>query len=413
MHRCALTVTEIGCYCKDNRPTGRVLNLRQAPGYDKMTASSGTTDPTGPGSNGEDSPIARKKYLGDVGAVHAGLGVDEKRLADYLAGVVSGFRGPIVIAQFDGGQSNPTYRLQTSGGTYVLRRKPPGVLLASAHAVHREYQVMAALFDAGFPVPEPLAMCFDEEVIGSQFYVMRYVPGRVFFDVAMPDLSNSERAAVYDSVNEVLARLHSLDPVKLGLAEFGKPGNYFARQVSRWSRQYESARLEEIPEMEQLIAWLPGAVPPDDGRQSIVHGDFSFHNVLISPDEPRVVAVIDWELSTLGHPLGDLSYHLMDWYRPDGIDLRGTLRNRDLAALGIPDMDRYVKTYAERAGLGSIEVLPFHRAFNLFRVAAILQGVAQRALSGNAASSNARDVATLVRPLSIAAWREAQEAGAT
>ena len=358
------------------------------------------------------APVA-KKYLGDVGAVRGSLGFDEARLAAYLAGTVQGFRGPMTIEQFDGGQSNPTYRLTTASGRYVLRRKPPGVLLASAHAVHREYEVMSALFGAGFPVPEPLTMCFDESVIGSQFYLMRFVPGRVFFDVSMPDLSHDERAALYDSVNATLARLHCFKPASLGLADFGKPGNYFARQVSRWSRQYEAARLEDIPAMEKLIEWLPGAVPPDDGRQSIVHGDFSFHNVLISPTEPRVVAVIDWELSTLGHPLGDLSYHLMDWYRPDGIDLRGTLRTRDLAALGIPTMERYVAQYAERTGFPGIEVLPFHRAFNLFRVASILQGVAQRAAAGNAASSNARDVAALVRPLAVAAWREAQEAGAT
>jgi aminoglycoside phosphotransferase (APT) family kinase protein len=356
---------------------------------------------------------APKKYLGDVGAVRSGLRLDEGRLGSYLQGVIKGFRSPVVIEQFDGGQSNPTYRLMTAAATYVLRRKPPGVLLASAHAVHREFEVMSALFGAGFPVPEPLVMCFDEAVIGSQFYVMRYVPGRVFFDVSMPDLSRDERAALFDSVNATLAQLHSLKPADLGLSGFGKPGNYFARQVSRWSRQYEEARLEDIPEMEQLIAWLPRAVPPDDGRRSIIHGDFSFHNLLISPTEPRVAAVIDWELSTLGHPLGDLSYHLMDWYRPEGIDLRGTLRYRNLEALGIPDLEQYVATYAERAGLGAVEVLPFHRAFNLFRVAAILQGVAQRAVGGNAAASNARDVGALVRPLAVAAWREAREAGAT
>ena len=357
--------------------------------------------------------VTPKKYLGDLGAVRSGLALDEERLATYLAGAIKGFSGPAKIEQFDGGQSNPTYRLNTSAGMYVLRRKPPGVLQASAHAVHREFEVMSALFGAGFPVPEPLVMCFDEAIIGSQFYVMRYVPGRVFFDMSMPDLSRDERAAVYDSVNATLARLHSLEPGKLGLAGFGKPGNYFTRQVSRWSRQYEATRLEDIPEMEKLIEWLPGAMPTDAGREAIVHGDFSFHNILISPTEPRVVAVIDWELSTLGHPLGDLSYHLMDWYRPDGIDLRGTLRTRDLKALGIPSMDEYVATYAERAGLGAVAVLPFHRAFNLFRVAAILQGVAHRTVSGNAASSNARDVAALVRPLAVAAWREAQEGGAS
>ena len=362
----------------------------------------------------EQTPMqtATRKYLGDVGAIRGALGFDELRLTAYLESAVPGFRGPVRFEQFDGGQSNPTYRLTTPGGAYVLRRKPPGVLLASAHAVHREYEVMSALGKAGFPVPEPLVMCFDESIIGSQFYLMRFVPGRVFADVSMPDLSRDDRAALYDSVNQTLAQLHSFKPEALGLAAYGKPGNYFARQVSRWSRQYEESRLAAIPDMEKLIAWLPGAVPPDDGRQSIVHGDFSFHNLLISPTEPRVVAVLDWELSTLGHPLGDLSYHLMDWYRPEGIDLRGTLSGRDVASLGIPTMQEYVDRYAERAGLGHVEVLPFHRAFNLFRVAAILQGVAYRATRGNAAASNARDVGALVEPLARAAWREAQEAGA-
>jgi aminoglycoside phosphotransferase (APT) family kinase protein len=356
---------------------------------------------------------SRRKYLGALGAVRPGMAFDLEGLVKYLEAAVPGFRGPAAVDQFDGGQSNPTYRLRTAGGSYVLRRRPPGVLLASAHAVHREYEVLSALFHSGFPVPEPLVMCFDESIIGTQFYLMRFVEGRVFFDVSMPDLTRDERAAVYDSVNATLARLHSFDPQQLGLGNFGKPGNYFARQVSRWSRQYESARTQDVPEMDKLMAWLPGAVPPDDGRQSVIHGDFSFHNVLISRDEPRVAAVIDWELSTLGHPLGDLSYHLMDWYRPPGIDLRGTLRDIDLDALGIPTLERYVATYAERVGLGKVEILPFHRAFNLFRVAAILQGVAQRVAEGNAAASNARDVAALVRPLAEAAWREAQETGAT
>lgn len=354
-----------------------------------------------------------KRYIGALGSVRQGMAVDVDRLSPYLESTVKGFRGPVAIEQFDGGQSNPTYRLKTPDAMYVLRRRPPGALLASAHAVHREFEVISALFHSGFPVPEPLTMCFDEAVIGTQFYLMRYVPGRVFFDIAMPDLSREDRAAVYDSVNETLARLHSFDPVKLGLASFGKPGNYFARQVSRWSRQYESARDQDIPEMDRLIDWLPGAVPPDDGRQSVVHGDFSFHNVLVSPNEPRVAAVIDWELSTLGHPLGDLSYHLMDWYRPAGVDMRGTLRGRNLKELGIPTLERYVETYAERAGIPGLQILPFHRAFNLFRVAAILQGVAQRAASGNAAASNALATTSLIRPLALAAWHEAKEAGAS
>jgi aminoglycoside phosphotransferase (APT) family kinase protein len=228
----------------------------------------------------------------------------------------------------------------------------------------------------------------------------------------MPDLGPAERAAVFDSVNATLARLHSLDPVKLGLGDFGRPGNYFARQIARWSRQYDGSRTQDIPEMDQLMAWLPNAVPANDGRVSVLHGDFSFHNLLVDPSSGAVAAVIDWELSTLGHPLGDLSYHLMEWYRPEGVDVRGTLRGRDLNALGIPTMDEYVARYAERAGFGVVEILPFHRAFNLFRVAAILQGVAHRATQGNAAASNATEVGALVRPLAQAAWRELQDDGA-
>jgi aminoglycoside phosphotransferase (APT) family kinase protein len=344
--------------------------------------------------------------------VHQGMELEERRLAAYHAGAVKGFRGPVRVQQFDGGQSNPTYLLHTAAERFVLRRRPPGVLLESAHQVHREFRVMSALHGVGFPVPEPVAMCFDEDVIGSQFYVMRFVPGRIFCDCRMPDLAPDERARVFDSVNETLAKLHVLDPVSLGLADFGRPGNYFARQTARWSRQYEGSRTQDIPEMERLMAWLPGAVPPDDGRVRVVHGDFSFHNLLIDPATGKVAAVIDWELSTLGHPMGDLSYHLMEWYRPEGIDVRGTLRGADLAALGIPTLDDYVRRYAERTGVELGGVAPFYRAFNLFRVAAILQGVAHRAAQGNAASSNALEVAQLVRPLAAAAWREAQEAGA-
>lgn len=355
----------------------------------------------------------RKKYLGDIGAVHHGMELDEPRLTAYLEGAVKGFKGPASIQQFDGGQSNPTYLLRTASDAYVLRRRPPGVLLESAHQVHREFRVMRALFEAGFPVPEPLVMCFDEDVIGSQFYLMRFVAGRIFCDCQMPDLSADERAVLFDSVNATLARLHMFDPVKLGLEDFGRPGSYFARQISRWSRQYAGSRTRDIPEMERLIEWLPSAVPPDDGRVSVLHGDFSFHNLLIDSRTGTVAAVIDWELSTLGHPLGDLSYHLMEWYRPEGVDvLRGTLRGADLQALGIPDLDTYVRRYAERTGI-EVEGLPaFYRAFNLFRTAAILQGVASRAMTGNAAASNAVQMGELVPRLAVAAWEEAREAGA-
>ncbi|HET7202955.1 MAG TPA: phosphotransferase family protein [Steroidobacteraceae bacterium] len=355
----------------------------------------------------------RRKYLGEVGAVHRGMELDERRLTPYLEGTIKGFRGPVAIQQFDGGQSNPTYLLRTAGDSYVLRRRPPGVLLESAHQVHREFRVMRALFEVGFPVPEPLVMCFDEDVLGSQFYVMRFVPGRIFCDCLMPDLSAPERAVVFDSVNATLARLHALDPVKLGLGDFGRPGSYFARQIARWSRQYAGSRTRDIAEMEKLVEWLPTAVPPDDGRVSVLHGDFSFHNLLIDARTGAVAGVIDWELSTLGHPLGDLSYHLMEWYRPEAVDhLRGTLRGKDLRSLGIPDLDAYVRRYAERTGIDVQGLPPFYRAFNLFRVAAILQGVAARAAAGNAAASNASQVGDLVPPLAVAAWQEAQEAGA-
>jgi aminoglycoside phosphotransferase (APT) family kinase protein len=353
-----------------------------------------------------------KRYLGEVGAVRPGLHFDEQRLKDWMKANVKACSAPLTISQFDGGQSNPTYLLQTPEARYVLRRRPPGALLKSAHAIDREFRVLSALAARDFPVPRPLAMCQDEEVIGSSFYVMEYVPGRIFFDCTMPDVSREQRTAIFDSVNATLARLHRLNPVDLGLADFGRPGNYFSRQIARWSGQYESSRTADIPEMDKLIAWLPGAVPPDDGRSTIVHGDYSFHNILVHPTEPRVVAVVDWELSTLGHPLGDLTYHLMDWYRPAGIDPRGTLKNQNLRALGIPSMDEYIARYSERSGIRIEGDLAFYRAYNLFRVAAILQGIVRRAQDGNAAASNAMDMVALIRPLAESAWLEARAAGA-
>jgi len=355
---------------------------------------------------------APQKYLGSVVTVREDLRFDAQRLGDWLREHVAGYQGPLSIRQFDGSQSNPTYLLETASAKYVLRRKPPGVLMKSAHAVDREYRVLSALSARDFPAPTPLALCGDVSVIGTMFYVMTFVPGRIFWDCTMPDLSREQRGAVFDSVNATLARLHSFNPTTLGLGDFGRPGNYFARQIARWSQQYETSKDTHIPEMERLIAWLPGAVPADEGLSSIVHGDYSFHNVLIHPAEPRVVAVVDWELSTLGHPLGDLTYHMMDWYRPAGVDLRGTLRDKDLRALGIPTFEEYVARYCERTGLRVDGNFAFYRAFNLFRVAAILQGVAHRLQEGNAAASNAQEVTTRIRPLAAAAWQEAREAGA-
>ena len=354
-----------------------------------------------------------KSYIGEVGAIREGSRFDEQRLDAYLHETVPGYAGPLTVRQFDGGQSNPTYLLITPAAQYVLRRKPPGVLLKSAHAVDREYRIIKALSSvAGFPVPEALTLCEDDSVIGSMFYVMRHVPGRIFWNCQMPDLGRAERAAVYDAVNDTLARLHSVDYAAIGLEGFGRPGNYFSRQIARWSRQYESSRTEDIAEMDKLMAWLPGAVPQEAEHSCITHGDYSFHNILIHPTEPRVVAVLDWELSTIGHPLGDLMYHAMEWYRPSGVDARGTLGEADLAALGIPTLEQYIDRYCQRTGFAFSGNFAFYRAFNLFRVAAILQGIAGRAAQGNAASSNALDIVARIKPFARAAWNEAIDGGA-
>jgi len=352
-----------------------------------------------------------RKYLGQTVEVKAAHRIDEARLAQFLGDVVPGYAGPLEVRQFEGGQSNPTYLLTTPGAKYVLRRKPPGVLLKSAHAVDREFRVMKALFERGLPVPEPLTLCEDDSVLGTAFYVMRHVPGRVFLISAMPDLTPAERAAVYDSANATLAQLHSLDHVAAGLEDFGRAGNYFERQIGRWSQQYEASKTADIPEMERLMAWLPKATPPA-APATLIHGDYSFHNLLIHPTEPKVVAVLDWELSTTGDPLGDLTYHACEWYRPDDGDARGSLMGLDLAALGIPDLETYVDRYCERVGRPPIGNLGFYKAYNLFRVAAIVQGIVGRALQGNAAADGAAQQAARVRPLAEAAWGYAREAGA-
>jgi aminoglycoside phosphotransferase (APT) family kinase protein len=354
-----------------------------------------------------------RRYIGETGLVRDGNRFDEERLAQYLYDTIPGFQGPLVVRQFEGGQSNPTFLLDTPNARYVLRRKPAGTLLKSAHAVDREFRIIRALASVdGIPVPEALVLCSDDSVIGSMFYVMRYVPGRIFWNCQMPDLGRAERAALYDSANQTLARLHTVDHTALGLADYGRPGNYFTRQISRWSRQYESSRTEDIPEMDKLMAWLPGAVNADEDLSCITHGDYSFHNLLVHPTEPRIVAVVDWELSTIGHPMGDLMYHTMEWYRPAGVDARGTLNGADLNALGIPSLERYVARYCERTGFTLSGNLDFHRAYNLFRVAAILQGVAQRSMNGNAASANADEITRLIKPLARAAWRFAIAGGA-
>ena len=350
--------------------------------------------------------------IGGTISVEPGQAFDETHLLAFLQSAIPGFSGSMEIQQFEGGQSNPTYLLITPDARYVLRRKPLGLLLKSAHAVDREYRITRALFEAGLPVPEPLVLCEDDDVIGSMFYVMRHVPGRAFWDPRMPGLSRDERAAIYDSANDTLARFHRVDYAAIGLSDYGRPGNYFARQVSRWSRQYEASRTSDIPEMERLMEWLPGAIPETGERATIIHGDYSFHNLLIHPTEPRVAAVIDWELSTLGDPLGDLTYHMMEWFRPEGVDVRGTLRGADLAALGIPSAQDYARLYCERAGVSGDPTHPFYQAFNLFRVAAILQGIAGRARDGVQTAANATEIIARIRPLAEAAWAQARIAGA-
>lgn len=350
--------------------------------------------------------------IGQTEAVPSGAGFDEGKLTRFLEGAVKEFRGPIRVEQFQGGQSNPTFLLRAASGDYVLRRKPAGLLLPSAHAVDREYRITRALFEAGLPVPEPLVLCTDDDVIGTMFYLMRHVPGRSFWDPLMPALSAEERRAVYDSANATLALLHSVDYEALGLGDFGRPGNYFTRQISRWTRQYEASRTIDIPEMDRLIAWLPGAIPPTEERTTIIHGDYSFHNLLIHPDRPVVAAVIDWELSTLGDPLGDLTYHMMEWFRPEGVDVRGTLKTANLEPLGIPTPEAYARAYCERTGFNVDPMHPFYRAFNLFRVAAILQGIAGRSRDGVQTGANSDEIVKRIIPLARAGWLAAREAGA-
>lgn len=341
------------------------------------------------------------------------LRFDAQRLADFMAARVEGFAGPLTVTQFKGGQSNPTYLLETPARRYVLRRKPPGALLPSAHAVDREYRVIAALAAQDFPVAGPVVASDDASVVGTPFYVMDYVSGRVFWEPFMPAATATERGAVYDSMNETIARLHGFDPAAIGLADFGKSENYVGRQIARWSQQYRASETETIDEMEKLIAWLPRHVPPQIATR-LIHGDYRLDNLIIAAGAPRVVAVLDWELSTLGDPLADFAYHLMAWHMPYSESAAGTasLIGHDLAALGIPAMDDYVALYAARTGFDPRPHLDTYLAYNFFRIAAILQGIIGRVRDGTATSAHAPAKAAMIRPLAVTAWRFAQRAGA-
>jgi len=334
---------------------------------------------------------------------------DLRRLEDFMARHVPGFAGSVTVRQFKGGQSNPTYLIETPDRKYVLRRKPPGKLLPSAHAVEREYAVMAALGGTGFPVPKTYALCTEETVIGTAFFIMDHVEGRIFWDGRLPEVTVPERAAIYDSMNATLARLHTTDYRAIGLAEFGKEGAYVARQIARWTKQYRLSETSRIEPMEKLIAWLPQHLPAGE-TTSIVHGDYRLDNLIIAPDSGAVRAVIDWELSTLGDPLADFSYHLMQWRM--GATQRGGLAGEDLALLGIPNEAEYIKLYCERTQRKSIPDIDYYVAYNMFRLAAILQGIAGRVRDGTATSANAAEQAKMVAPLAQAAWETAKRAGA-
>ena len=303
------------------------------------------------------------------------------------------------IEKFADGQSNPTFKVTAASGEYVLRRQPPGELLKSAHAVDREYRVLAALAKTDVPVAKVFHLCEDRDVIGSMFYIMEYCAGRIFWDAPIPEVGKEERGAIYDEMNRVLALLHSVDIEKAGLVDFGKPGNYFERQYDRWSGQYRASEMRHIDAMETLINWLGNNMPADDGRVSLVHGDYRLDNMIFHAERPKVIAVLDWELSTLGHPFADVGYLCMQLRMPDRAGGISGLRGRNLAELGIPSEEQYVAAYCRRMGIDSIENFGFYVAFSFFRLAAIVQGVAKRAADGNASNKNAAEMGAFVEPM--------------
>jgi aminoglycoside phosphotransferase (APT) family kinase protein len=332
-----------------------------------------------------------------------------KRLESWMSDHIEGFRGPLTAEPFEGGQSNPTYRLYSGAGSYVLRRKPLGQLLPSAHLVDREYRVMRALADTAVPVPRVYALCEDDAVIGNTFYMMEFLDGRIFWDPRLPGLAPAERRAMFQSMNAVIAALHSVDYVGVGLAEFGRPGNYLARQTARWTRQYQASETEKQPAMDQLIEWLPRHLPPE-GEARIVHGDYRIDNLIYHPTEPRVIGVLDWELSTIGDPLADFAYHAMAWRVTPEL-FRG-LASVDLASLGIPSEEKYVAAYCEYTGRSRSPDWEFYIVYSMFRLAAIMQGIAKRAIDGTAASREAVELGRKARPTGEQAWALARSLGA-
>ena len=341
----------------------------------------------------------------NLGPVREAHRFDEAKLVRYMQDNVADFRGPLTILQFEGGQSNPTFHLTDHAGRmYVLRKKPPGKLLPSAHQVDREYRVIKALSDhTDVPVPKPFALCQDDQVIGTAFYLMEFLPGRIVADPKMPEVAPGDRAKVFDSMNDVLARIHNVDYRKVGLGDYGREGQYIQRQISRWSSQYDLARTDDIPAMENLKAWLPNNIPAGDETR-INHGDYRLGNTIVHPTEPRIIAVLDWELSTLGHPLADLGYNCMMYHFGEGFGASGGYAGMDLAKFGIPTEQDYVAAYARRTGRKDIPHWEFYVAFSLFRLAAIVQGVYKRGLDGNASSETAKLYGDRARALAELAW---------
>ena len=355
------------------------------------------------------TPTRQEQFSG-TDAVRDAHKFDEAKLAAWMEANVEGYAGPLVVEQFKGGQSNPTYKLLTPKQNYVMRRKPPGVLLPSAHAVDREYKVITALHNAGFPAAKTFGLCTDETIIGTWFYIMDCVDGRVIWDTTFPSEPKEKRAAYFDAMNATIAQLHMMDYQAIGLGDFGKPGNYFARQIGRWSKQYvEDTGAGHYGPMDKLVEWLPTAIPEGE-EVSIVHGDYRCDNMIFHPTEPKVLAVLDWELSTLGHPLADFSYHLM-MYRMPAVGTTG-LAGNDLKAMGIPTEDEYVAAYCRRTGRSGIPNLDFYVAYNMFRLAAIIHGIKGRVVRGTASNAHAVASAATFEPLADAAWAQALKAGA-
>jgi aminoglycoside phosphotransferase (APT) family kinase protein len=330
---------------------------------------------------------------------------DPTALESWMGANVVGFRGPVAVEQFKGGQSNPTYRVTAGDRRYVLRRKPPGKLLPSAHAVDREFRVMSALAATDVPVPKMHALCMDESIIGTAFYLMDYVEGRVFWDPTLPALPQAERHGIFAAMNEAIARLHKVDYAAIGLSDYGRPGSYVLRQIDRWTKQYRASETETIPAMDRLIEWLPLHAPASE-ETTLIHGDFRIDNMIFHPSEPRVIAILDWELSTLGNPLSDFAYHMMPWRL--GPDTYRGLHGFDLAALGIPGEAEGCALYCRRTGRDALPDWDFYIAFNMFRLAAILQGIMGRVREGTAASARALESGARAKRLAEAGWRQVE-----